>query len=141
MLTDMNRLIALLMISALPTPAVATPASTIVKAPAKSRVRNATPELSFRGVYTLGFERSEFVPCRGAKDRWWVTGAPTPVQGRPDLFAPYRKPGVLGFTVYVEWRGKASAKGRYGHMGAYSREMNVTQVRAVSGVVPADCRG
>jgi len=91
----------------------------------------------YRGHYTTGFEMSGFGPC-GSTESWWVGGKLGPVNAflrtLPDSVQRDYP------TLYVEWRGVASAPGRYGHMGVYSRELRVDTVLVVRRKGPADCR-
>ena len=67
----------------------------------------------FSGSYSYGFEVSKFVP-KGSNDMWWLSGSV------PCL--------AIGQPMYLELQGALSSKGRYGHLGAYSRELQVNSV-------------
>ena len=99
--------------------------------PACSLFRDDT----FDGHYTASFEASLFRPC-GSTEDWWASGglgAVRDFQGRTDT--------VNGEgTAFVQWRGKVSGRGHYGHLGAYDREITVTEVLHVRSVSPSDCR-
>lgn len=91
--------------------------------------------MSFRGPghYVTGFETSEFVPCapEHANERWWLTGDSAVYTALQDAAygavpAAERK-GRTGRT-FVRLRGRITSPGRYGHMGAYEREIEVAEV-------------
>lgn len=92
----------------------------------------ASPSV-YRGHYSVGFEKREFVPC-GSPERWWATGplaASLAVQAGTD-----RGEG----TIFVEWRGKKSSRGHFGHLGVYDRELEVRKVIRTHAAGPNDCR-
>lgn len=77
----------------------------------------------YAGHYSVGFEVSEFVPC-GSDESWWLVGTAelvSQVQGD--------EPGGTPTTpVFVRVRGELSDPGSYGHLGAYDRQLTVTEV-------------
>ena len=77
-----------------------------------------SPDNSYHGHYTYGFEVSSFMPC-GSSERWWVSAETRGL--RTQL-------GERAGTVYAEVRGEISKRGSYGHLGAYSRELTVLEV-------------
>ena len=86
----------------------------------------------YRGLYTWGFEVSGFQPC-GSSESWWVTAG--------DLHTRYREVATADYQpVYVEVTGEVGAAGRYGHMGAYTREIAVRSVAVMRPVRDSDCR-
>jgi hypothetical protein len=93
----------------------------------------ALPDGSFHGHYTFAFEASAFRPC-GADASWWVSGDLDPVFA---FFGPL-PPGEAA-RAFVRWHGELSGKGRYGHLGAYERELTVTEVIEVRTPAPDDC--
>jgi len=72
----------------------------------------------YRGTYLLGDERSDFTP-EGTRERWWLSG---------DTEAITSRMGVLGNPVFVSVEGQLSQRGKFGHLGAYRRELRVTRV-------------
>lgn len=85
-----------------------------------------------RGLYTWGFEVSGFQPC-GSSESWWVTAG--------DLYPRYREVATADYQpVYVEVTGEVGPPGRYGHMGAYSREIAVRDVAVMRPLREGDCR-
>lgn len=84
----------------------------------------------YRGRFAQGFEMSSFVPCDGEED-WWAVGNLQPITRE----APYDYS-----PVYVEVTGAVTEPGRYGHLGAYDRELNIREVRLVQREVPDACR-
>ena len=79
----------------------------------------------FRGCYSYAYERSEFCPpghSPGA-DCYWLSGeaeAIKEVLGEP-------LPG-RGVRADMEVRATLSAPGNYGHYGASSRELRVSEI-------------
>lgn len=88
-----------------------------------------SPDGSYRGRYTFGFEVGSLTPC-GSPEQWWVT-VETPVL-REAL-------GERTATVYTEVRGDLSAKGSYGHLGQYARELVVREVVLTRLPTEKDC--
>lgn len=75
----------------------------------------------YAGLYSQGFEVDSFQPC-GSPEKWWVT------EGE-ELRERYRQAGVQPYDrVYVVVRGRVGPPGRYGHLGAYARELRVERV-------------
>lgn len=83
--------------------------------------RPGVPTL-YRGHYTFGFEVSEFRPC-GSDERWWVTNG----DWREKLNNPQYN------EHYLEVEGVVSERGRYGHRGAYDRELEIRELRLSDG--------
>jgi hypothetical protein len=73
------------------------------------------------GALSLGFERSSFTPLDAGSEHWWFStfGGRRWSELRPGQADP-----VDGAHVRVE--GYLSSTGRFGHLGAYSRELLVT---------------
>jgi hypothetical protein len=88
-----------------------------------SRSPDWPPSGVYSGYYTFGFEVSSFVPTN-TKETWWLSGA-SPCRSLSD--AARGKSGENP-VIYLEIRGTLSRKGRYGHLGAYPRELNVQKV-------------
>lgn len=87
----------------------------------------------FRGFYAPGFEVESFRLC-GSAEQWWV------VRG-DELNRRYRELTDAQYQqVYAEIRGHAGPAGRYGHMGAYTRELMVVEVLEVRRTPPDPCR-
>ena len=98
----------------------------------------------YRGFYISGFERSGFQPC-GSDEVWWVIPPPevaSAMQARvPPAGNSNNEPRRLqGYSAYVEWRGEVSRQGRYGHLGAYAREIRPTELLDARSAPPEDCR-
>jgi hypothetical protein len=83
----------------------------------------------FRGHYTHHLEVSRFEPC-ASRESWWVIG-----EVRPLVHAS------AGQRVYAELRGDVSGIGSYGHLGAYRRELVVSEVIVIRPAADSDCRG
>jgi hypothetical protein len=95
---------------------------------------------TFRGQFVWAFEASAFTPC-GGTEAWWVSFASEAVAQEVSARVPW--PIELGAPVqpvYVEWRAERSGRGEYGHMGAYGREIRVTEVLEVRTWTPESCR-
>jgi hypothetical protein len=108
-------------------------------------------QVTVRGLYSAGFEQSEFVPCAdtgvafamlwgpGQLRRAWVESVHAGVQefrwpapdasGEPDY--PY---------WYVEWSGTLVGPGWFGHMGGSPYELDITSITVVRPEPPDDCR-
>ena len=83
------------------------------------------------GFFSWGFEASAFTPC-GSDERWWTGGA--------DLVQRYNALGVEPYEeVYVRLRGKLSGIGKYGHLGTYNRQFDVTEVLEIRKKREGDC--
>jgi len=87
------------------------------------------------GFVSIGFERSEFLPC-GETAAWWLPF-------RKDLNDRYAAlaPGKTPVKVFARLQGFSSPEGRpYGHLGAYPREFVVTEVIELRPARDNDCR-
>jgi hypothetical protein len=87
------------------------------------------PSGVYLGYYTYGYEVSSFVPV-GSRETWWLSGV-TPCQ--EELLREQRQSAAglhANPTIYVEVRGALTSKGKYGHLGNYSRELEVQQALA-----------
>jgi hypothetical protein len=71
----------------------------------------------FAGYYGNGFEISAFLPA-GTKERWWLSGGGNRSLPNCDPTNP----------CYLVVRGHISGQGPHGHLGAYKRELRVTEV-------------
>jgi hypothetical protein len=85
----------------------------------------------YEGFYTWGFEVNAFQPC-GSEESWWVTEG--------DLSARHREIAQDYQPVFVVLAGEAGPPGKYGHMGAYSREIAVKEVLEMRAAREADCK-
>lgn len=89
---------------------------------------------TFVGYYIKGFEKSDFKPA-GTKERWWLSGnidTLSKLYIAPSSEAP---PKVKG-PVYVVIQGSLSEVGQHGHLGYYSRELVVEQVKEIRELGP-----
>ena len=95
------------------------------------------------GHYTTSFETSSFVEC-GGSERWWVEG---PALEAVDAFLRDQRglppDGPLeplqDGTVFVTWRGDVSGSGEYGHLGAYDRLFQATDLLDIRSPGETDC--
>jgi hypothetical protein len=78
----------------------------------------------FKGVWEFHFETSSFVAEDGAGPYWLSA------EGEPweRLIAPFGETGRPWGRAAIDVEGELSEPGRYGHLGAYSRELRVTRV-------------
>jgi len=88
----------------------------------------------YRGRYVKRFEVSSFQPC-GSSKQWWVVGRVDPL-----IAAVTSAGGFVGGTAYVELRGRVTPRGRYGHLGGYSREFTVERVLLARAPRGTDCQ-
>ncbi len=92
----------------------------------------------FEGFFTSGFEVSSFVPCgmsgdAGYGEGYWLTGIPEVYQQYQALAAESgHNPGTGYLTVYIRFEGERSPEGYYGHLGAYSHEVQATKLLEMS---------
>ena len=93
-------------------------------------------EKVYRGRVAFGFEASDFSPC-GSDALWWITGSD---ETYTELYDSYRALGVDWYQhAYAEVRGSRSGKGEYGHLGIYSRELEVEEVLEVRLLDEGEC--
>jgi hypothetical protein len=100
--------------------------------------RRANPGLragEFQGHFTAGFEVSSFVPCGspaapGYGQGYWLSAdADVNFYQQYDQAIAGLNPPPGGYTtVYVRFKGELSPPGSYGHLGAYSHEILVTDL-------------
>jgi hypothetical protein len=92
----------------------------------------------FEGYYASGFEVSSFVPCdtnagAGYGNGYWLTGTPEFYDQYSALVQSSGFDPISGYqSVYVRFKGELSPPGSYGHLGAYEREVNVTELLEMS---------
>ncbi len=79
---------------------------------------------TFTGVWEWGFETSAFTTTRGQGPYWLVASGPT----HEALTAPLRNVNSVYGRVAIVVEGSLSEQGRYGQLGAYSRQLTVTRV-------------
>jgi len=77
---------------------------------------------TYSGYFVSGFETSSFLPDK-TKERWWLTGNLT----CPDVRDETKDIMARGPILYIVVRASVSEKGRHGHLGAYSREVKVSE--------------
>jgi len=86
---------------------------------------------TFEGLYLQGFEVSAFTVCgAGAPSSstgYWLAGN-AEFNDRYNALATTRGSNAFGPTVYAKFSGTLSDRGRFGHLGAYSREITVKQL-------------
>ena len=91
----------------------------------------------FRGRYLGGFETSSFQPC-GSSEHWWVELEPFHEESiRSQLNHSLTHPNG---EIYVEWRGRRTARGKFGHLGQYVRKLEVGELIAARDTVPSECK-
>lgn len=108
---------------------------------------------TFVGHYESGFENSSFRAC-GESDFWWVEGKLDKIAefiDDPANFpsntsspaSPTTPTGTDDYSykrVFTKLRGDLSEEGRYGHLGAASRLLNVKEVYWVRMQSDSDCK-
>lgn len=89
-----------------------------------------------RGRVSFGFEEAAFRPCR-SDEQWWLTGSDNDIV---ELQNKWNALGLEWYTPgYAELEGTRSRKGEYGHLGAYQREFEVTDVKEVRLLREGEC--
>jgi len=89
-----------------------------------------------RGRVSFGFEEAAFRPC-GSDEQWWITGSDNHVN---ELQTKWKDLGLEWYTPgYAEVEGNRSDKGEYGHLGAYQREFEVSDVKEVRLLHEGEC--
>lgn len=92
----------------------------------------------FEGYYASGFEVSSFVPCGMSEEASYGNGYW--LDGTADFYDQYSAlvqssgfdPSAGYLSVYVRFEGELSLPGSYGHLGAYEREVIVTELLEMS---------
>ena len=88
-----------------------------------SQTRNA---MRYSGTWDFHFETSSFITDDG-RGPWWLSA-----DGEGEIWrrltAPLEEGGSPWGRVAIVIEGELSEPGRYGHLGAYERELRVTRV-------------
>jgi hypothetical protein len=92
----------------------------------------------FRGTVRLGFEQVEFVEC-GSEERWWVEPARSAVGHELVRGVKIVSTTTDRGAAAVEFRGRPSPRGRYGHMNRYDREFVLDEVVTVRDTTRTTC--
>lgn len=87
------------------------------------------------GLYRQGFEQSDFYPDAGGGPWWFTYDGDLWSQIEP--FARGQGRGVAA-VVRLEVVGEISGPGRYGHLGAYERELIASQIVSVEAASEAE---
>jgi len=77
----------------------------------------------FEGTYVVWFEVSRFTP-KDTHEAWWLSGKVPCL----DKFTKVGDEDSEPLYLHLEVRGTLSPEGHYGHLGGYSRELEVTEV-------------
>jgi hypothetical protein len=86
---------------------------------------SAEPARRYSGTWDWHFETSSFAADAGEGPYWLHAEG----QAWEDLNAPFRAAGLGPWgQLRVVIQGELSQPGRYGHLGAYSRQLRVTRV-------------
>lgn len=86
----------------------------------------------FEGYYFTGFETSNFVPgehCTSLEPTYWLVAERDSGLHEALERAGWNPAAFQAF--FVRFEGELSAPGRYGHLGAYGREVSVRKVLEV----------
>jgi len=92
------------------------------------------PREEYRGIYVTGFEASAFRQC-GRRDYWWLSGELAPIFAVMSPADP-----ASSRAAYARVRGRRSAPGSYGHLGASRYELVVSEVLEASGDTLGKCQ-
>ncbi len=94
-------------------------------------IKNDSQSRVYKGYYWHNFEESRFSRLCHA-DRWWMTGKMDKLVRFivANMNDPRTRKSVL--PVYVEVKATLSSKGKWGHLGGYTRRMDVSQVLSFS---------
>jgi len=89
---------------------------------------------TFTGYYSSSFDVSSFVNCDHLSEQWWLTvDSGVNFTEHYNALATQVNPPTSGqVTVYTRFRGQLSPSGSYGHLGAYTRHVTVTEVLEMS---------
>jgi hypothetical protein len=79
-------------------------------------------EIEIAGVYTRGFEYSDFRPDTQPGQTWWLSSC-----GDARSYLP-KDEKISDEGVHIRVRGYLSPSGKYGHVGGYSRELLATKI-------------
>ena len=91
----------------------------------------------FSGRYSRGFEDHSFTTCK-TEEYWWIS-ADSPIDSW-DLKYKYDSTVEEGnYGVYMTVLGSISEKGRYGHMGAGERLLEIHEILKIEPKVPDEC--
>lgn len=88
-------------------------------------------EIVVHGHFRSAFELSALEAC-GEDESWWVTTA-------DGLIERYHAVASNSEPVFVVLRGRLSKPGSFGHLGAYNRHLQVTEVVDVRSAAEGDC--
>ncbi len=90
-------------------------------------VPTALPEeaVDLTGHMVIGFEIASFVPCGSdGSANYWLNADPS-----VELYAAYHAAVGEDYTpAYLHFTGRLSPPGEYGHLGAYTHAVTVTQI-------------
>lgn len=92
----------------------------------------------YSGIYSAGFEASEFRPCDDTTAVWWA--APATADAWAPVQAALRATAGPPPRFFLRLRGRVEGPGRYGHMGAYTHQLIATQVGEARPLRATDCR-
>jgi len=86
----------------------------------------AAPVQRYAGIWMWGFESSSFAPEGAADGPWWLSAEG---EAWEELSAPIRRSGRGAWgRAHLLIDGELTPLGAYGHLGAYRREVRVTNV-------------
>ncbi len=96
----------------------------------------ASPLRRYEGVYHRAFEQHSLRPCTtSSPDRaWWIVMSPAADSVAAAAVA--RDPSAV---LHARLRGRVSAPGAYGHLGAYERIFSVEHVEEIRPQREGDC--
>ena len=91
----------------------------------------------WKGHYTVGFEISAFRPCNSLTTMWAEGNLNAISTLLPQTSTLDTDSGTTEF--YVEFWGQVGPSGTYGHLGDYSRQIDVKDTLRIEKEVPAGC--
>ena len=103
------------------------------------RTGQSTPPetaVDLTGHMVIGFEIASFVPCglETSGEEYWLSADPG-----VELYDAYHAAVGEDYTpAYIHVTGRLSPPGEYGHLGAYTRELTVSEIIEINatGVCP-----
>jgi hypothetical protein len=101
----------------------------------------ALPEAVYSGRLIVGFETSAFTPC-GSAEKWWLDGKASQIwEFTKQQRAAADADSAWAVRLFVSVRGAPSATGNHGHLGQYTRRIDVVEVLEVREYRATDCEG
>ena len=101
------------------------------------------PSTTYRGHFTIEFERLEFAPC-DSDSTWWVDHESSYRAGQAFRSSSPEEQERLQSTgsarVFVKWRARRSAFGSHGHFGMWPYKITVSEILELRPESSEDCQ-